>query len=536
MNTQKPLRFVHDNKTYFFDPAQGPLGALISDGKTLVLPKDQNGKLISALIQSENGALDADAIKQITRWGDFGNDALLKPKSLMRQILRDVCQDKTAADALIDNTNTTLRFIPNGGQPTPAEAYHLEHARIPMKDLERFKKLERDGLDDLKEFLNTSAEMFSEDIGQFLEKTSAGARLPFHRVDLSAFGPPTFPIPIESGHRPPLVRDPKQIALKANPVANLYNGKIFRLHSVSPSGWRLGRTAYFDLMEDCDWMKGALLRGWGAQADVFAKRKWLRTSPIVAEWRSRARAILRGDFSGYLAGMAFNLPIVGCGPDGLEILLAKGSPHKQADAGRRHVCPAGMLEFSRPNADDIDLSAATMKTYMRKELIEETLRRSKDAPDPLDIEARIKRLEGQIDTNGDLMGAATLGMACDEIIDLIRKENLSLPVGEQTSLAAHDALMAMDIESSPMALIVDALVLRPEIVMPIKIDAPVTASFNWENVKIAKSEPVPTWKVGDSLAETEQDLCKDMSDWAAPGLAGVLIAVQQHLPRNGGKK
>lgn len=528
---KRPLRFMHDKHTYFFDPAQGPLGALISDGETLVLPKTQNGQLISTMIQSRNGALDADTIKQITGWSDFGSEKLLKPLSLMRKILNDVCKDKDAADALVKNTNTTLRFVPNGGHPIPAEPYHLEHARISLKNIETFKKQERDGLDDLKEFLATAASFFPDDIGQFLEKTSDGTHLPFHRVDLGAFGPPAFPIPIETGYRPPLVRDPKQIALKANPTATLYNGKILRLHSVSTSGWRLGRTAYFDLMEDCDWMKGALLRGWGAQADVFAKRSWLRTSPIVAEWRSRASAILRGDFSGYLAGMAFNLPIVGCGADGLEILLAKGSPHKQADAGRRHVCPAGMLEFSEPNAHDSDLSAATMKTYMRKELIEETMRRSEDAPDPLGIEARIKRLEGQIDTNGDLMGAASLGMACDEIIDLIRKENLSLPVGEQTSLAAHDALMAMDIESSSMALIVDALVLRPEIVLPIKIDVPVTASFNWENVKIAKGEPAPTWKVCDSLAETEQDLCKNMSDWAAPGLAGVWIAVQQHLPQ-----
>lgn len=523
------LRFSHDNQHLFFDLTHNSLGELICDGIVFPLRRTQGGKLLSALMQAENYTLGPDDISNLWGKGALGSDEVSHPLGRFLRELRDAFGNSVDFSSLVSRTNTTVRLMPNGSWPEPAEEYHVAHARIPNEVHAEYKRLEQRGLNNLQTLLSEAAEIFPEDLGLFLERSQDGTPLPFHRVKLENGGRLPFPIPIDPGYRAPLQRDPKQIILKANPVTSLYSGRIIRLHNVSDTNWRMGQTRYFDLMEDCDWLKGALLRGWGEQEEnTITRRNWLRVSPIVAEWRQRASAILRGDFSSYLAGIAFSLPILGQGKEGPEILLTKGSPQKQADAGKRHVCPAGMLEFSLPDESSSELTSEALKAYMRKELIEETMRRGVEDPDPFGIEARIQMLEGRVDTNGDGLGLTSLGPVCDQIIDLIRQENLSLPADDQCSLEAHDTLMEMDFEATPFELIVDALAMRPEIVLPIEIDTAVKASFNWECVEDGS---VPSWKIGGDLKEIEKCLIGGMSDWAAPGLAAVIVTSERYLSR-----
>ena len=248
---------------------------------------------------------------------------------------------------------------------------------------------------------------------------------------------------------------------------------------------------------------------------------YLRRSKVVREWLERIQKIKAGDFSHYSAGIGFNTPIFRDVPNGtLELLYARGSLNKQAEGGRLHVCPAGMLEYGRGAVKASELTEIDFGTYALKEMIEETLRH--DAFEENDRTDFLDKSDGA----GDFLNAEALRSYCKNILNGLEQQ---INAG-QTSILQDDGTKAglslaaaievqnihKDLNEREMYTILDAFVLRPEIIVPIYVSERIDLLVSWENDSAHRH----VFHTGNDA----EALIGSMSDWTAPGLAAAYLA------------
>lgn len=444
-----------------------------------------------------------------------------------RQVINDMFCDKTDTRAAVeikklkDKVKTALAlpetepFIEN----IKGRGYRLTGqitlTALPDKLTEHSlqqQTYEAIGYNNLASLITALVKMYPL-LEQFFFKTEQGQYLPFHQLKVT----PQFPIPINNqlSSVPPLREDPIY-AQKRSMGKKIYPGLIYRLIEVSKSnGWQLARTNYTHLIESCDYTQARIFAGWGKLIsenanDVNAKLHFLKTSPHIQEWLAKVKNILQGDFSSYLAGIAFNTPIFSKTPTGeLKLLLAEGSQLKQAAGGKLHVCPAGMLEFSKDDEEQTELTLEAFQTYAAKECLEETMRFSVNSKS----ERIIRNFDNTEQEEGDFLSVQSIRRLIEH--DLLPE----LPTTVSTSVLQQCLTISPD--KQPFFAVVDAFVLRPEIIVPLYTNDTPQVVTNWENEKITEM----TFKNVNDINE----LANSVNNWAAPGIAAAYLGAKNGL-------
>lgn len=382
---------------------------------------------------------------------------------------------------------------------------------------------ERHAQDNIQLLISDLIELFPRELSDFFARSSSGVPLPFFVLNASKFGRPNFPIEITEASLPSPDRGKKSLVeIRKALGKEIYDGQIYRLDSARPNNWKIGRTRYTEVVDDCDFLKSNIFSGWGrlCEQPLDKRLDYLRRSKVVREWLQRIQKIKAGDFSHYSAGIGFNTPIFREVPNGtLELLYARGSLTKQAEGGRLHVCPAGMLEYGRGAVKASELTEIDFGTYALKEMIEETLRHDafveNDRTDFLD----------KSDGAGDFLNAEALRSYCKNILKGLEQQ---ISAG-QTAILQDDGTKAglslaaavevenihNDLNEREMYIILDTFVLRPEIIVPIYVSERIDLMVSWENDSAHRH-----------VFHTESDaeaLIGSMSDWTAPGLAAAYL-------------
>ena len=78
--------------------------------------------------------------------------------------------------------------------------------------------------------------------------------------------------------------------------------------------------------------------------------------------------------------------------------------------------------------------------------------------------------------------------------------------------------LPQDLATRPIYTIVDAFVLRPEIIVPIFVNKPIDLLLNWENDK--------PYKRNFHNLEDVESLLAEAGKWAAPGLAAAYLTAK----------
>lgn len=430
----------------------------------------------------------------------------------------------------------TLKTVHSGGYHITPEGFDAqiiwENDEFSREEDAALNRAEAKGYENMSLLMEDLAALYPEDLSDFFYKSDTGAPLPFFLIDPEKFGRFSFPAPISEAPLAPPDRGAKSLVRRRKAAGReVYDGKNYRLIKADKDGWQLGRTSYFKLVDDCDYLKSYILAGWGLVCeDPKAVRKsFLLNDPTVKEWLTRVRQIKRGDFSSYHAGISFNTPIFRkvSNNNTLELLHARGSFEKQADGGKLHVCPAGMLEYSWGVAEETALTAEDFGTYALKEMIEETLR-----SDAFSLEEKIKYLDSQ-KSIGDMIAAGALRKHCLDLVEGLRHEievhNISIAnsAGELVDLsleAADESIkLPQDLATRPLYAIVDAFVLRPELIVPIFVEKPLDLLLNWENEKADRRSFRNLQDVEGLLSEADK--------WAAPGLAAAYLTAKEWFSR-----
>lgn len=413
-----------------------------------------------------------------------------------------------------DKLNLTTQVI----MATRGRGYRI-NGSIAFKTItddiaEHYKKVqiyERIGHDNIASLISALVATYPK-LDKFFYQTESGQYLPFFKMPVT----PSFPLTIDNSlpSEPPL-RDDPIYTQRRSLGKKIYPGLIFRLTQASAdTGWHLARTNYTHIIESCDYLQARIFGSWGKliSEDSFDKemqeQNFLKNSPYIKEWLGRIDKIIDGDFTHYLAGIAFNTPIFCIDPAGsIKLLLAEGSELKQAAGGKYHVCPAGMLEFSKADKEATELPLVAFQTYAAKECLEETMRYIVTN----DIDRIIKTFDNAGDKEeGDVFSAQTIRYLIEN--DLLK----NLPANVSPTVLQE--CLSLDPTTQPVFAICDAFVLRPEIIMPLYIYEKPEVVTNWENEKITE--------LTLSNLDEVTSLANDQHKWAAPGIAAAYLSAK----------
>jgi len=376
-------------------------------------------------------------------------------------------------------------------------------------------------------------ELFPTELDGFFFQSDGGTTLPFHVMDEATYGKPNWPISIVNDTLATPGKDRGASSLVHQrwlEGANLYNGFIYQLMNASPEGWVFGRTRYFDVLDSCDILRDRILGVWGKVCDnpsSTVQNKALKSSPFVQEWLDNIRAIRQGDFSGYAAGIAMNMPILAVRDDALVLLMGQGTVNKAAGGGKYHVCPAGMLEFYRNTISDT-VSFADFRTYLVKELYEEGLR------DPIITNENDRNvLEGNLPIS-EMRTLETLpdDRGYGDYVDTDFLESIFIRIEERMMKFGVGAASALKLSKharslqpdTPTYQVLDAFRLRPEIIVPIFPTQLPNLFLGWEYE--GKTADIRRFESSEDL---EILVRQESVKWAEPGLAGVYLACRDYF-------
>jgi len=414
----------------------------------------------------------------------------------------------------------------------------LEYGFTPMRVYQEMNAKRALGEARLPELMDRLQTLFPADLDGFFFRTDGGITLPFHLMDEATYGRPSWPMPVvdDAKSTPGRNRGPSSLVdQRWLEGANLYNGFIYQLMSASPEGWSLGRSRYFEVLDSCDFLRDRILGVWGEvceDSSIKHQNKALEGSVFVHEWLENIRAIRRGDFSTYAAGVAMNMPILAVNGGGLTLLMGEGAAVKAAGGGKYHVCPAGMFEFFRHTRAE-EVSFRDFRTYMTKELYEEGFR------DPMLDDDNVRNvLQGNLplseirtvetlpDDNsyGDYVETAYL----EGLFDIMEERLKGFGLGAASALALSKHVRALG-EDTPTYQVLDAFRLRPEIIMPIFPDNLPNLFLGWEFKGVTADQ-----RHLNSVEDLERLAREELAKWAEPGLAGLYLASRDYFRTRAG--
>jgi hypothetical protein len=370
--------------------------------------------------------------------------------------------------------------------------------------------------------------------------------LPFFEMKEETFGRPNFALTItdqvdgeEVISSPPVRHDDslldkrKALTLRLGKPFHFYPGHEYRLLSAKKGKpWLIGRTIFTDLIESCDYLAFKIKSGWQLTKEgrELTKEGWqlakgntsedavnsfFRDSPATKEWFGLIQQyILKGDFTKYIAGMAFSVPIFQVQDGKLRLLVAKGSSEKISKYGY-HCVPAGLLEFSESDSDLAELTLGHFQTIVAKEMVEETL----PGKNFMSVKDKNRPMFQGFDSGAFTIKAADQFTAeiyrlVIETIILKNWDDLWAETKDAPSKTFLEAVLKFDPAKHGSFWFVDCFTLRPEIVIPLYTSQDLKFNLNWEFEK-GSEKKLEFEKWPDVLDE----IMKNRDSYSAPGIA-----------------
>ncbi len=382
-----------------------------------------------------------------------------------------------------------------------------EKSRPVMVQLPKIKATKQEDVDGINVteanyslLINQLIELYPNDLKDFFYKTSNKRRLPFY---LSEFKP-SFPFNVDHQQKcsspdrgeTSLAEQRRQEALAKKRV--FYPGNIFRLVSINNEKTIIAPSRYDHILDDCDYLRENIFKGWGVCKDETAQKSFLKNAPIIQEWLEKIKNIKKGDFSIYEAGIAFTIPIISHENTGkLKLLRAKSSDAKSAGAKKFHCCPAGMLEFSSMDHFK-EINFNNFKQYILKEVLEETQGHNELEKETRSLLALKRRIDQIVYNNSEQINPVEI---IEKVVDLKQLDEVYF--------------------------IVDAFRLRPEFIIPIDLMGGFDVNTNWEYQEL-EANPV--------IINSENDLdilANEFNFWAEPGIAAAYLSLAERLKPEG---
>jgi hypothetical protein len=388
-------------------------------------------------------------------------------------------------------------------------------------------KAKDDGEKETGYIINRLIKTYSE-LESFFYKFSDDIHLPFFEMSPDKFGRPSFPLDIKDDETTIPIRGESSLKkirraekIHKNWPIYFFSGEKYRLLQAKPGNWVIGRTIYDNLIESCDYLSFWIKAGW---QDVFVKKKnedeFFKNDEVVKEWHARIKNIMEGDFTHYLAGLAFSVPIFQVTDHGIMPLMAKGSNIKQTDYGL-HVAPAGMLEFSILDIEK-KLSLENFLTIVAKEMVEEVF----VGKNLSEVANNYKRLFSVMESTPFLACAPFSTRVVRLIFDdiLIHWKNIWKNKDKLPSDILLKKVLSFDPSKDPSFWIVDGLILRPEIIMPIYIKEDLPKALNWEYATGKRQEE---WF--PNMDKVREYINESRNFWTAPGLAALYFGAKHYF-------
>ncbi|MBS9783055.1 MAG: hypothetical protein KGV46_00690 [Pasteurella sp.] len=368
-------------------------------------------------------------------------------------------------------------------------------------------------------------------------QTDEGHMLPFTTVNKNCSPPFKFPLEIDAlQSKPHRVGLDSLYEIRKNAGANLYPGKILQLKK-DDKGYKLGHTIYTHILDSCDNVGSTLKRAWSKldeQNMSFAERQQ-KIKEISSDigamafiWSQRLNQVKQEDFSDYLAGLAFSLPMFHIQESGLSLVCAEGSALKASGSGQKHICPAGMLEIFNSKIDK-NFTIADFRAVASKELLEETLFGSKFKLKNSSIYSQYVRnfsteLAGQVEASYPMLNVCVedLLKIWDDLWEDFEGWHKSTPPSNEAIMQVQQLSM----EKAPWFFIIDIMNFRPEIIKPLYLRNSFDCFLNWEYKNNYSVPEIISWKDQYELEDWVRDNHKD---WCTPGIASAYLGARYYF-------
>lgn len=244
----------------------------------------------------------------------------------------------------------------------------------------------------------------------------------------------------------------------------------------------------------------------------------------IDTWSKRIDAIHNKDFSSYVAGIAFSIPLFQVNEESITVLLAKGSHKKATGGGYKHIAPAGMMEFFSEETPE-QFTFEDFKALICKELLEELYFGTNIAHKKSTKYSKI------IQMFSDNMEERTL-VGYDEILSTVKDVvipkwgNIWSELGKASKEIPSPVLLekVLDFKETdkPWFMVVDSLNSRPEIIRPVYFTENVEVFLNWENIQAEK-------ETFSSMDDLEQFVRDNYIDFCSPGMASVYLGARYYF-------
>ena len=310
--------------------------------------------------------------------------------------------------------------------------------------------------------------------------------------------------------------------------ARMYDGSNLRAIRIQDHQLIVGKSSYFAILDSADYV-ASRLKVYHHQQNIHEFER------IFKIWSERLNSLEKeGLFNDYNSGVAFSMPIFQiCDNGDLKVLAAKGSQFKANGSGKRHIAPAGMLEFfTYDQSDKFDFE--DFKTLCAKELLEETV----FGQETLKLEENnpfFSILFPFFETlNLRRQDDITL-FALMSFIKVIHDnwEEIWSSLNYQDSIPNKAALsyllkMNEDVFCQTSYFVLDFANLRPEFIVPIYISEQLNEIVNWEyekeNAYDAVKKDILTFNNLDDLNTWAKN---EVNDYCAPALAAIYLGAKQ---------
>lgn len=371
-------------------------------------------------------------------------------------------------------------------------------------------------------------------------QTDEGQMLPFTTITKNCSLPFNFPLKID-----PIQSDQTRVGvdslyeIRKNAGAHLYPGKILQLKKDKhDESYRLGHTIYTHILDSCDNVGSTLKRAWSRldEKNMGVSERQQEIKDISSDigsmayiWNQRLNQVRAGDFSDYLAGLAFSLPMFQIHESGLSLVCSEGSALKASGFGQKHICPAGMLETFNSHIDK-DFTIEDFRAVASKELLEETLFGSKFKLKQNSVYSQYVRnfsteLAGQVEASYGMLNACV-----DEVLrvwDVLWEDFEGWNKDVPPSNEAIKQVQQLSTENEPWFFIVDIMCFRPEIIKPLYLRGTFDCFLNWEYNNSYNSEPeIISWRDEYELEDWVKD---NHSDFCAPGIASAYLGARYYF-------